>query len=136
MTRRAQGTISKRGDAYAAKAAGAETASTTGAAQEVGDAGSAYVKVDITAVTGTTPTMLGFIEGSDDGATWFTIARIGANGYILGDIGTDPTNFTTPSTKRAVVPAAQFMRWRSVIGGTTPSFTYSVSIEGNVPAVS
>src|SRR6266550_2462543 len=96
------GTITKRGVApYVAKASAAEASSTTGTAVNVGEQGSAYVKVDVTAATGT---LLVFIEGSDDGTTWFTIARIGANGYILGDIGTDPTNIVGVSTKRACVP--------------------------------
>jgi len=136
MTRRAVGSVMTRGDTYSAKASGAETASTNGATVEVGDAGAVVVTVDITAASGTTPTLLVFVEGSHDGGTtWHTIARIGANGYILGDIGTDPTNFTTTATKRATVPAAQHMRYRSVIGGTTPSFTYSVKFDANSPAV-
>jgi hypothetical protein len=127
MTRTSEGLqrIIARDD-ISLKTSGAETASTTQPAQELGEKRVMTLTVDITAVSGTTPTMLDYIEGSDDNVNWHTIARIGANGFILGDIGTDPTNFTTTATKRATMPAARFVRSRSVITGTTPSFTYSI----------
>jgi len=120
----------KRGRMLVAKPSAAETASTTSPAVDVGDAGSVQVIVDVTAVGGT-PTMLIFIEGSDDGTTWYTVGRIGANGFIAGDIGTDPTNITGVSTKRACFTTAQQMRSRSVIGGASPSLTYSVTFQAN-----
>lgn len=113
-------------DDLSLKTSGAETASTTGTAQELGDKRVMTLTVDITAVAGT-PTMLIFIEGSDDNVNWHTIARVGKNGYILGDIGSDPTNFDGVDTQRCTIPAARYVRSRSVIGGTTPSFTYSIA---------
>lgn len=132
MARRIASFGSKRGDTVTLKASGAETASTSGAATDVGDAATGTVTVDVTAVTGTSPTALIYIEGSHDGGTtWHTLARVGANGSVHGDIGTDPTNLTAAVTKRTTIPLAQHIRSRSVIGGTTPSFTYSVTVETN-----
>lgn len=114
-------------DDVSLKASGAETASTTQSAIELGDKAMMNVAVDVTAASGTTPTMLITIEGSFDGLTWFTLGRIGANGYDIGaHVGTAPTNFTTTVTVRAAVPATRYVRSKSTIGGTTPSFTYSV----------
>lgn len=110
------------------KTSGAEGASTTHSAYELGDKSMMYLKVDVTAASGTNPTLLVTVEGSDDNSNWFTIGRIGANGYDLGaHVGTAPTNFTTTATVRAVMPATRYVRSKSTIGGTGgPSFTYSV----------
>jgi hypothetical protein len=89
----------------------------------------ATVTVAVTAASGTTPTMTVVVEGSNDATTWFELGTIGANGYRAGSIGTAPSNFTTTATSRGAFPAVQYLRTRSVIGGTTPSFTYSVSAE-------
>ena len=116
-----------RGKQYTLKASSAETASTTGHAKNTAnDSGSLYVFVNVTAVTGTTPTMTVVIEGSQDGSNWFTLGTVGANGYATGTTATAPSNFTAAADTRAAFPAMQFIRSRSVIGGTTPSFTYSV----------
>ena len=109
------------------KTSGAETASTTSTAQELGDAAVMTVAVDVTAVTGTSPTAVIVIEGSDDNITWHEIGRIGSDGYRAGSVGTAPANFTTTGKVWATLPAARFVRSRSIIGGTTPNFTYSVA---------
>lgn len=117
-----------RGKQYKLKASGAETASTTSGSRNTGnDGGSLFVTVKVTAATGTTPTMTVVIEGSADGTNWFTLGTVGANGYAAGTTASAPSNFTAAATVRAAFPAMQFVRSRSVIGGTTPSFTYSVS---------
>jgi hypothetical protein len=117
-----------RGKQYKLKASGAETASTTGHALNTGnESGSLFVTVKVTAATGTTPTMTVVIEGSADGTNWFTLGTVGANGYAAGTTATAPTNFTAAATVRAAFPAMQYVRSRSVIAGTTPSFTYSVT---------
>lgn len=117
-----------RGKQYKLKASGAETESTTGTARNTADnSGSLYVVVSVTAATGTTPTMTVVIEGSEDGTNWFTLGTVGANGYAAGTTATAPSNFTAAATVRAAFPAMQYVRSRSVIGGTTPSFTYSVT---------
>jgi hypothetical protein len=70
--------------------------------------------------------MLITIEGSFDGLTWFTLALIGSDGCRVGSVGTTPANFTTTGTVRAAIPATRYVRSKSTIAGTTPSFTYSV----------
>ena len=64
------------------KAAGAETASTTSSWVELGDMGVMNLLVNVTAISGTTPTALVTIEGSNDLITAYTLARVGANGII------------------------------------------------------
>lgn len=128
----ASGTVMKRGAAYTLKASGAETVSTIGPQViDTGESGVVYVQVDVTAVSGSTPSMTVVIEGSNDGSAWFTLGTIGANGYVVGSVGSAPSNFTAAATTRAAFPAMQFVRYRSVIGGSTPSFTYVVAMEAN-----
>lgn len=130
--RYASGSIIKRGDPYTLKASSAETASTTGATVETREGGCVHVEVNVTAASGTTPTMTVVIEGSNDGTNWYTLATFGSNGYAAGAVATAPANFTAAAGPiRGCVPAMQFIRSRSVIGGTTPSFTYAVSAEVN-----
>lgn len=117
-----------RRSAVTLKASAAETASTTGSAVELGDNASMHVTVDVTAVSGTTPTMTVDIEGSDDNTNWAVIGTFGANGYRAGSVGTAPSNLTGAATVRGVLPAARYVRHKSTIGGTTPSFTYSVAL--------
>jgi hypothetical protein len=123
------GSVLKRGSASTLKASAAETSSTTHSAVDTGESGVLYVIVACTAASGTTPTMTVVVEGSVDNSTWFELGTIGANGYRSGSIGTAPSNFTTSATVRGAFPAVQFCRTRSVVAGTTPSFTYSVDVE-------
>lgn len=120
-----------RGDSKTLKASGAETVSTTGTGLEGGGHGSLAVIVDVTAASGTTPTLLVDIEGSDDGTNWAVIGTIGSNGYRTGSVGTAPANITATGTHRAFLPAARHVRYKSTIAGTTPSFTYSVTAEAS-----
>ncbi len=131
MPRYASGDIMKRGSAYTLKASGAETASTTHGSIETGDAGVLYVEVAVSAASGTAPTLTVVVEGSNYGTTWFELGMLGANGYRLGTTATAPTNLTAAATVRGAFPAMQFCRTRSVVGGTTPSFTYTISAEAN-----
>lgn len=119
----------RRGSLGQTKASGAETASTTHAGLNTKAAAVATVTVAVTAASGTTPTMTVVVEGSNDSSTWFELGTIGANGYRAGSVGTAPSNFTGAATVRGVFPAVQYLRTRSIVGGTTPSFTYSVSAE-------
>lgn len=123
-----------RGSAVVLKASSAETASTTGTSVNTGgDPGGLYLEVNVTAASGTTPTMTVVIEGSMDNTNWFTLGTVGANGYNSGSVATAPSNFTvTAGPVRAYFDSAQYVRSRSVIGGTTPSFTYTVTgVAGN-----
>lgn len=118
-----------RGTPVVLKASAAEIASTVGPAVPTGpDSGSLFLNVAITAASGTSPTMTVKIEGSMDGTTWFTLGVVGANGYNVGSVGvTAPSNFTTTTSVLAIYDAPQYVRYNSTVGGTTPSFTYSVT---------
>lgn len=129
MPRYAKGSIMARGQIATPKQSAAETASTTHPVVETSDYGVALVTVAVTAASGTTPTMTVVVEGSTDNSTWTTLGTIGANGYAAGTTATAPSNFTGAATVSGVFAAPQFVRTRSVVGGTTPSFTYSVTIE-------
>lgn len=97
------------------KASGAETTSTNGTGKQIGPSGLVKVMVKVTAVSGTSPTLDLKIQ---DGAT------------------------STPTTDRVQLPritavgeyeaffrtSQPYVRYSSTIGGTTPSFTYSVHV--------
>lgn len=116
----------RRGNPFEFKASAAETSSTTHAVHRPNDAAVASITVKVTAASGTTPTLLITVEGSDDGTNWYTIGQIGANGSAVGATATAPTNFTGVATARGAFVVPEFIRTKSTIGGTTPSFTYSV----------
>lgn len=126
----ASGTVVIDGNPITLKASAAETASTNGAAVSTGPGRrtAVQVTVDVTASSGTSPTMTVKVQGSLDGSTnWVTLGTVGANGYNVGSTAvTAPSNLTTTATVSAVLPAMPFLRYSSVIAGTTPSFTYSV----------
>jgi len=116
------------------KAAGAETVSTTGALVQTLVAMSAgkgfwLATVTCTATSGT-PTLLIVIEGSNqNGGTWDEVAMIGADGVRTWGLGTQPAPMTSAVTVQVPVAAmAPVMRYRSIIGGGTPSVTYSVTL--------
>lgn len=109
------------------KASGAETGNTTGGAVDFSDVEVACIQVVVTAASGT-PTMTVVIEGSyDGGANWFTLGTFGANGFAPGAVATAPSNITGTTTQRGCVATPPLVRYRSVIGGGTPSLTYSVT---------
>lgn len=118
-----------RGRTATLKASAAETANATHATLDTGEAANLAVTVAVTAASGTTPTLVVIVEGSIDGTNWIELGRIGANGYRTGNTATAPSNFTGAGTVAGVFPAPQFVRTRSTVGGTTPSFTYSVTAE-------
>ena len=126
----ANGSAMDRGTPLYLKQAVTETASTTGGGQDTGLDGSAlYVQVNVTAASGTTPTLTVAIEGSMDGGTsWFLLGTVGQAAYSVGTVDSAPANITGVSANnQAVFPCPQLVRARSVIGGTTPSFTYTVN---------
>lgn len=123
----AQGSGISNGRLVVLKSSAAETSSTTHSsfATAAGE-DTAIVSVVVSASSGTTPTLLVTVEGSLDGTTWFTLGTIGTNGFSVGN-GTAATNLTTTNTGvNGVFHATPFVRSRSTVGGTTPSFTYSV----------
>jgi hypothetical protein len=112
-------------DDVSLKTSGAEAASTTQAGVELGDKAVMDLEVVVSAASGSSPTMLITIEGSNDGSNWYALGEIGSDGFAVGALAA-PANITTTGTYRAALPAARYVRTKSTIGGSSPSFTYSV----------
>lgn len=71
--------------------------------------------LDVTAVSGTNPTLDVFVEASDDGTNWshfIQFARVTATGN---------------QRYQGARLAGRYYRFRWVIAGTTPSFTFSIT---------
>lgn len=76
------------------------------------------VQVDVTVVSGTTPSLAVTLEWSNDGNTWYT-----------GDPADAMTAITAVSSKAKSFEArGSYVRAAWAITGTTPSFTFTVSI--------
>lgn len=74
-------------------------------------------QLDVTAASGTTPTLNVVLEDTlDGGATWNTVGTFAQRTAA----GREVVNITTPFTDR--------LRARWTVGGTTPSFTFSVVV--------
>lgn len=122
------------------KALGAETVSTTGAMVWLGNSapgGWWIVTITISATSGT-PTLLLVLEGSSQGSSqgasgpgpgqWYELALVGADGARSFSLGSQPQPFTSTGTFLVPVSSTPLIRYRSVIAGSTPSLTYSVSM--------
>lgn len=96
-------------------ASAARTATGNGAVVEVGDKGTARVLLDVTARSGTTPTLDVVIQTSHDGTTWRTAHTF--------------TQVTAVGQQRVSVPIDRFVRAAWTVGGTTPNFTFSIKGE-------
>lgn len=96
----------------------ASAARTTSANQTFGtqeSSGKALrVQLDVTAASGTTPTLDVVIEDTLDGTNWNVVGTFAQKTAT----GREVINITTPFHGQ--------MRVRWTIGGTTPSFTFSV----------
>lgn len=99
----------------------ARTTTTNSAAQATGNADNANILIDVTAVSGTTPTLTVEVQWSHDGTTWFS----GGAG-----VSADATASITAVGKlvRTFPVRAPFMRVQASIAGTTPSFTFAVHV--------
>ena len=82
-----------------------------------GAAADVLVLVHVTAASGTSPTLNVALEQSSDGVTWSAVTGSGIAQLIAAG-----NAIATAS------PSAQFVRVTSTVAGTTPSFTYSVSV--------
>jgi len=100
-------------EASAAKVATFNTASV-----ELAAPGEVAVFVDVTVVTGGSPTLDVTVEWSHDGTAWFTL-----------DGGVETFTQITAAAKvvKRLVPAGRHVRAACAIAGTTPSFTMSVT---------
>lgn len=96
----------------------ASSAITTTASIEAQSPGTGvlFVEYAVTAASGTSPTLNVAIEVSvDDGTTWYEAQTL--------------TQITAAATQRVMVPCAgDRVRIRQTVGGTTPSFTRSVTV--------
>lgn len=104
-----------RGRAVSLAASAARTATAAGTALEIADKGAVRLLLDVTAVTGTNPTLDVTIETSYDGSTGWT------------SLGTFTQNTAVSSQRKNFSGADRFVRASWVIGGTaTPTFTFSI----------
>ncbi|MGH2692326.1 MAG: hypothetical protein ACRDHM_07450 [Actinomycetota bacterium] len=97
-------------------ASAARTATGQSAAIDTQQAEELDLLVDVTAVSGTTPTLDLSVEWSDNGTDWFAAEPADTLTQITA---------TKKTTKTFDVKAANYrIVW--MVGGTTPSFTFSV----------
>lgn len=84
------------------------------------------IYLDITAASGTTPTLDVKIQCSPDNTTWFDPASTAANRDSLAF-----AQKTTTGQDVKLVPnvGCRYIREYHTVGGTTPSFTYSVTVD-------
>lgn len=114
-------------------ASGARTASGSGNVIDVSSAKGGLFQVDVTAVTGTDPTMVWKIQISLDGVNWVDVdatnaatASVVATGRHTIRIYPGLTN-TAAGTANGVLPALARFAW--TIGGTdTPTFTFATHV--------
>ena len=91
-----------------------QTTSTDGSPVWVGAHDTARLDLDITAKSGTTPSLTVAIQSSPDGSTWTTVASFSAA--------------STVSTQHKVFSGLdQWVRASTTISGTSPSFTFGVT---------
>lgn len=119
----------QRGSSADFKAAAAEIVSTPHRGASTGDTGgSLVVTVAVTAATGSSPTLKVVVEGSvDNDATWFVLGYISGAGYSVGSVDGSGAAFSAPGTVTGAFPLTARVRTRSLVGGGSPSFTYSVA---------
>jgi hypothetical protein len=104
----------ERGDDLTPVASAARTASGNSGAQDASGFSVAELLLDVTAASGTTPSLTVTIEESHDGTTWRTVSAFAAKTAV----GTERKSFSI---------AGRYYRVSWAITGTTPSFTFSVS---------
>lgn len=94
----------------------ARTATGDGSSVEVGDRGVVRLLLDVTAASGTSPTLDVTVETSFDGTTW-------------RQAGTFTQQTAVGTERKSFSGLDRFVRVTWTIGGTTPSFTFEVSGE-------
>lgn len=101
----------------ASLASAVRTATGQGSALEVGDFHTVRALLDVTAASGTAPTLDVKLQTSHDGSTgWRDVAAFAQKTAV----GTE---------RKAFSGLDKFVRWSWTIGGTGPSFTFSVDGE-------
>lgn len=94
----------------------ARTATYTATGVAIGDKGTLRLLLDVTAASGTSPTIDVAVQTSYDNSTWRAVASFAQ----LTAAGSERKSFTGIDRYARIV---------ATIGGTTPSFTFSVSGE-------
>ncbi len=98
-------------------AAAARTASgNTGPQSGFGDERTLRAQLNVTAASGTSPTLDVVLEDTLDGTNWNVIGTFAQKVAL----GREVLNVTAPFTDQ--------LRARWTLGGTTPSFTFSVDV--------
>lgn len=94
---------------------GTRTANGSGVPAMAGDKTTARLTLDVTAASGTTPTMTVTVETSQDGSSSWT--SVGSFAAATG----------VSSQRKTFAGLDNFLRATWTVGGTTPSFTFSVA---------
>lgn len=94
--------------------AGASASGNSGLLAGYGPAGSIRAQLDVTAASGTSPTLDVVVEDSLDGTNWNTVGTFAQKTAA----GREVIDVTSPFSDR--------LRVRWTIGGTTPSFDFDV----------
>lgn len=104
-------------DAFTLHASAAETASGQSAGVDCGAYGEAQALLNVTAVSGTSPTLTVKFQTSDDGTDW----------YDLGESFAQQTAVNKPAVLK-LANIGRHLRAVWTIGGTTPSFTFTLKV--------
>lgn len=103
-----------------------QTSSTNGTSLgfEAGRLNNAVCEINVTAVSGTTPSLTPILQASNDnGSTWKTVTQgnpiTAAGRYELGFTGAQVEAVCPKSSTNATL-----VRFATTISGTTPSFTF------------
>jgi hypothetical protein len=92
------------------------TADGNGTTVEIGDKGTLRLLLSVTAADGTSPTLDITLQTSKDGSTWRTLGTFA-----------QATGTTTES--KSFSGCDRYVRANADLGGTTPSFTYTIDGE-------
>lgn len=108
-------------EAVLVSSAARATSGDSGILTGYGGASTLRVQSDVTAASGTVPTLDVLVEDTLDGTNWNKIGSFAQKAAA----GREVIDVTTPFAER--------LRVRWTIGGTTPSFTFSVSAVSQSP---
>src|SRR5258708_39485908 len=101
-------------------ASGAETSSGSSASFGTGNMGLVGLFVNITAKSGTLPTLIVNIQHSPDNVTWYDVPSLTTSSLnIVSAVSTILSNPT---------PLADYVRCNWTIGGVNPSFTFTTAL--------
>lgn len=95
-------------------ASAARTATGTGTAFDTSDVDEITATLAITAASGTTPTLDVTLETTADGTNYYTV-------------GAFAQKTTTATEAKVFTGLGSLSRWKWTVGGTTPSFTFSIA---------